>query len=154
MRHRRRIAAAWATAALALPAAALAHPGHGHGPLGGTPAAPHPHPAHGALGGELTSHFGGEVATHPGHGQDHNPLVGYVFEGLYAGDGSVAVQHGNRFVHKAGLVGSTVQFDLSNARLTVADTNGDGSVSADDVQSDDKVLVKARLQRLDPGERP
>jgi hypothetical protein len=112
--------------ALAIPAAAVAKPGHGHG------------------------HDGGH-----GHGHGHNPTVMYVFKGTY-GDtpGAVSVDKGNGHVKKAGLVGQDVQFDLTNARLQVADTNSDGSVTADDVVAGDHVQVQARLPKQDPGAQP
>jgi hypothetical protein len=113
------------TAALAVPAAAIAKPGdHGHG-------------GHGH-----------------GHGHGGNPTVMYVFKGTYGGDGVVSVNHGNGHVNKADLVGQDVQFDLTNARLVVADANADGSVTADDVASGDHVLVQARLGKQDPGAQP
>jgi hypothetical protein len=111
--------------ALAIPAAALAKPGHGHG--------------HGHGGG---------------HGHGHNPTVMYVFKGTYGGAGVVSVEKGNGHVKKAGLVGESVQFDLSSARLNVADTSGDGSVTAEDVLSGDAVLVQARLPKQGPGDQP
>jgi hypothetical protein len=89
-----------------------------------------------------------------GHGHGGNPTVSYVFKGTYGGDGVVAVNHGNGHVKKAGLVGENVQFDLTDANLVVADTNGDGAVTADDVATDDKVLVQARLPKQDPGAQP
>jgi hypothetical protein len=110
--------------ALAVPAAATAKPGHGHGHA---PSGPH------------------------GHG--HNPTVMYVFKGTYRGDGLVTVAHGNAPVKKAGLIGD-VQFNLSSARLEVADTNADGTVASDDVVTGDRVLVKARLPKQDPGAQP
>jgi hypothetical protein len=110
--------------ALAVPAAAVADPGHGHG--------------HG-----------------PGnHGHGHNPTVMYVFKGSYDGGGVVTVDKGNGHVKKAGLVGQDVQFDLSAAKLDVADTNADGSVTADDVVTGDSVVVQARLPKQDPGAQP
>jgi len=89
---------------------------------------------------------------HSGHG--HNPTVSYVFKGTYGAGGVVTVNHGNGHVKKAGLVGQDVSFDFTNARLNVADTNGDGSVSADDVVAGDAVVVKARLPKQDPGSQP
>lgn len=89
---------------------------------------------------------------HGGHG--HNPTVSYVFKGTYGADGVVAVNHGNGHVKKAGLVGQDVQFDLTNAHLNVADTDGDGSVTAADVTTGDAVVVKARLPKQDPGSQP
>ena len=87
-----------------------------------------------------------------GHGGTHP--VSYVFKGTYAGDGSVNVLHGNRHVRHAELVGTTVQFDLTNTKLTVADTNADGAVDATDIVADDKVVVKAKLPKADPGAQP
>jgi hypothetical protein len=111
--------------ALALPTAAIAKHGHGHGN------------GHGH-----------------GHGHGGNPTVMYVFKGAYDGDGVVSVNHGNGHVKKADLVGQDVQFDLSGARLVVADTNADGSITADDVSSGDRVVVQARLPKQDPGDQP
>jgi len=37
------------------------------------------------------------------------------------------VTRGNAHVRKAGLVGQNVTFDLTKARIVVADTDGDGS---------------------------
>ncbi len=45
-------------------------------------------------------------------------------------------------------------FDLTDARIVVADTNTDGTANADDVASGDRVVVKARLSRKDPGDQP
>ncbi len=47
----------------------------------------------------------------------------------YGGDGVVSVGHGNGHTQKADLVGQDVQFDLTNARLVVADVNADGSAT-------------------------
>jgi hypothetical protein len=110
------------TAALAVPAAAIAKPGdHGHA---------------------------------GSHGHGGNPTVKYVFKGTYGSDGVVTVNHGNRHVRKADLLDQDVQFDLSGARLVVADTNADGSVTADDVATDDRMVVQARLPKQDPGAQP
>lgn len=81
-------------------------------------------------------------------------VVTYVFKGTYAGGGSVDVNRGNAHVKKADLVGTTVSFDLDNARIVVADANADGSKNLDDVATDDRVVVKARLPRKDPGDQP
>lgn len=128
---RRNLATAIGVVALAVPAAALAGAGHGHGHGHG-----HAHPNHGH-----------------GHGHPNHPVT-YVFKGTYNGEGSVHVLHGNVHVKKAGLVGQDVQFDLTNARLTVADTNGDNVVDASDVEVGDRVVVKARLPHYDPGSPP
>ena len=91
---------------------------------------------------------------HSKSGTHGNPTVSYVFKGTYAGDGSVVVTKGNAHVKKAHLVGETVSFDLANARIVVADTNADGVKDVNDVATDDKVVVKARLPKKDPGEQP
>ena len=81
-------------------------------------------------------------------------VVMYVFKGTYSGSGSVDVSAGNAHVKKAHLVNTTVSFDLTNATIVVADTNADGSKTIDDVAPGDKVVVKARLPRKDPGSQP
>lgn len=87
-----------------------------------------------------------------GHSATHN--AAYVFRGTYEGGSAVEVTHGNARVRKDGLVGQTVTFDLTTARITVADTNGDGATDLADVQVGDKVLVKAMLPKSDPGSQP
>lgn len=97
----------------------------------------------------------GNHANHGRHnGQTKTHNVAYVFKGTYAGESMVAVERGNSRVRKGGLIGQTVEFDLSGARIVVADTNGDSARNLDDVQEGDWVLVKARLPRTDPGEQP
>lgn len=107
----------------------------------------------------------GAVDGNPGQGGQNNrpdrpdrpdksKRVGYVFKGTYGGDGSVAVAKGNRHVRKAGLIDTTVAFDLSEARVVVADTNGDGSSDLADVAAGDEVQVKAKLPKADPGAQP
>ena len=81
-------------------------------------------------------------------------VVTYVFKGAYQLDGDVAVDKGNAHVKKAGLVGSIVGFDLDSAKVVVSDVNGDGVKSADDLSVQDRVVVKARLPRRDPGAGP
>jgi hypothetical protein len=87
-----------------------------------------------------------------GHGKSHG--VAYVFKGTYGGDGLVAVKKGNRHARKAGLVGVDVQFDLSGAKLTVADTNADDAIDTSDLVAGDNVVVKAKLPKHDPGAAP
>ena len=112
--------------ALASVSPAVADPGHGNG--------------HGP-------------STAPGHTKVHN--VTYVFKGTWnAADGSVTVKHGNNHVRKAGLVGQTVTFDFTGAKVVVRDTNNDGSKTTADIGDGDKVVVKARLPRKDPGTQP
>ena len=78
----------------------------------------------------------------------------YVFKGLWHADGSVTVSGGNAKVRKGGFVGETVAFDVTAAKLRVADTDGDGAVTAADLVEGDKVVVQAKLPRTDPGEAP
>jgi len=87
-----------------------------------------------------------------GKGKTHK--VAYVFKGFYAGDSSVDVKRGNSRVRKGGYIGSTVEFNLTDARIVVADTNGDGKKDLDDVETGDWVLVKTRLPRNDAGSQP
>jgi hypothetical protein len=94
--------------------------------------------------------------AHPGHGHayGHGHPVSYVFKGTYGGGGEMSVSRGNAHARKAGLVGGDVQFDLSSTRLSVADTNGDAAIDATDVVVGDKVVVKSKLPRQDPGVQP
>jgi hypothetical protein len=71
----------------------------------------------------------------------------FVFRGVYKGDGVVTVAKGNSRVRKGGYVGQDVTFDLSAAKLVVADTDGAPGITAADVQAGDLVLVQARLPR-------
>jgi len=81
-------------------------------------------------------------------------LATYVFKGVWHADGSVTVDHGNAKVRKGGFIGQTVVFDVSAAKLRVADTDGDGAATAADLAEGDKVVVQAKLPRKDPGEAP
>jgi hypothetical protein len=94
----------------------------------------------------------GNAPTHSKAGG--TAVVMYVFKGTYAGAGSVVVDHGNAHVKKAGLLGQPVSFDLSTTTFVVADTTGDSVVDANDVVSGDRVVVKSRLPRKDPGLQP
>lgn len=127
MKVRKSMIVALAAGALAIPAAAVAHPGHGHGH------------------GHANAHANGQGSNHP---------VSYVFKGTYDGSGLVTVNHGNAHVRKAGLVGTDVQFDLTNTKFIVADTNSDQVIDVNDVLTGDNVVVKARLPRQDPGSQP
>ena len=71
----------------------------------------------------------------------------YVFKGTWNGDGTVLVTGGNSRVRKQELKGTNVAFDLTNAKLRVADTSGDGVVDASDIVAGDKVVVQAKLPR-------
>src|SRR5690242_16734375 len=78
----------------------------------------------------------------------------YVFKGAYQPGGSVAVDHGNAHVRKADLLDTIVAFDLSSAKVVVRDVNSDGSKDVNDLAVNDRVVVKARLPRKDPGVQP
>jgi hypothetical protein len=98
------------------------------------------------------------VERHADHKAKHEAKhgakkVAYVFKGTWSADG-VKVLKGNKAVRRAGFVGQTVVFDLSAARVVVADNNGDGKRDAADLQDGDKVVVQARLPRRDPGSAP
>lgn len=71
----------------------------------------------------------------------------FVFKGVYEGEGVVAVTSGNGRVRKGGFVGQDVTFDLSAAKLLVADSDGVPGITPADVQAGDKVLVQSRLPR-------
>jgi hypothetical protein len=89
---------------------------------------------------------------HERHAQKPDREVAYVFKGSFHVAGStVSVVKGNRHVRRAGLVGQTVSFDLSAARVRVADVNGDGMRNAADLQEGDMVIVKAFAPRRTPG---
>ena len=73
--------------------------------------------------------------------------VTFVFKGTFTSPGTVEVSSGNAHVRKGGYVGQDVAFDLSAAKLVVADTDGVPGITPADVQAGDKVLVQARLPR-------
>lgn len=141
-RSRNTLLAALGAAALAFPAGAVAKHGESHGKAKG-------HAKHGKAKGHDGN--GGEGKAR-GHARPH--AVGYLFKGHYAGEGAVDVKRGNAHVRKGGLIGETVEFDLSGARLVVRDTNADGKHDMEDLEQGDWVLVKARLPRKEPGAQP
>ena len=77
--------------------------------------------------------------------------VTYVLKGsvasIDAGAQSVVVKvaRGNR--HGRALVGRELTVTLAGAKVSVADTNRDGTAGVADVQSGDRVLVQVRLPR-------
>ena len=87
-----------------------------------------------------------------GKSKVHN--VAYVFKGVYEGESLVEIKAGNSRVRKGGFVGETVSFDLSTARIVVADTNADGTTDLNDVVTGDTVVVKAMLPKGEPGSQP
>ena len=81
-------------------------------------------------------------------GKGHSKAKTYVFKGTWNdGAGGVDVTGGNSRVRKGDFKGTTVVFDLTNAKIRVADTDGDGDQDADDVQQGDKVVVQAKLAK-------
>ena len=94
------------------------------------------------------------AAAPDGHGGGRTKPAQYNVKGLYAGDGVVSVNHVNGHARKAGWKGTDVAFDLSAAQIRVADTNGDGARDLGDVAVGDRVKVKARLPKRDPGAGP
>jgi hypothetical protein len=89
-----------------------------------------------------------------GHGKGQSKGVAYVFKGAYQLNSQVAVDHGNAHARKAGLTDGIVSFDLSQARVVVSDVNGDGTKDVNDLSVQDRVVVKAKLPRKDPGAGP
>jgi hypothetical protein len=125
------LAAALVAAALTVPAAATAHPGHGKGPE-----------KHAAKAHEKGKH------GKPKHDKaKHDKTVKYVFKGTFTAPGTVAVTSGNRHVRKGGFVGQAVTFDFASAKVVAADTNGDQKVDVADVKDGDAVLVQARVAK-------
>ncbi len=121
-------------AALAAPAAAVAKKG-GHGKQ---------HKNSHSL--EAKSHGKGKAKGH-GKAKGKSKPKMFVFKGVVTSVDSdvvtVSVKKGNGRGRRA--VTKDVAFDVSSARVIVADTNGDGSTNAADVKVGDKVLVQARL---------
>src|SRR5215210_5276254 len=122
-------------AVLAVPGTALAKGDHGKG--------------HGKAKQEKAEHHKGhEHRTKDKVAKKAKKPKNFVFRGVYKGDGVVTVVSGNGWVRKGGYVGKDVTFDLSAAKLIVADTGGVPGVTAADVQAGDVVLVQARLPRV------
>jgi hypothetical protein len=118
---RRVLATALGVAALALPTAAAADSAH----LGAS--------------GRGTSDHGAKGKA--------PKKVAFVFKGTFTAPGTIAVLAGNAHVRKGGFVGHTVTFDLTDAKVVVADTNADAKVDLTDVKDGDTVLVQARVPR-------
>ena len=97
------------------------------------------------------------AAVQHGNGRNtakHNPTVTYVFKGTVvsvdapAGTAVVKVATVNR--HATSTANLTVTFDLTKAKVTVADVNADHATGLPDVTAGDHVLVQARLPRRSP----
>jgi hypothetical protein len=113
-------------AALAFPALAVAKDGNGHG--------------HGREQAQLHAHQHGQGNAHAnGQSKPRNYIVKGTVSGVAGDVVTVVVDHANH--HGAGLVGQTVQFDLSEGRVVgrAHDTS--------DVKTGDRVVVQARLPR-------
>jgi hypothetical protein len=93
-----------------------------------------------------------EKPVKPAHGK--SKPASYVFKGLWHADGTVTVTGGNSRVRKGGFIGQVVAFDVATAKLRAADADADGSVTTADIAEGDKVVVKARLPRKEPGSGP
>src|SRR5688500_14243174 len=133
------LAAAAALAVAAAPAA-LAAPGGVPGKPEGTP------------GGKPAGAGKPEGAPSHGAGKPGGPRVAYVFTGVYEGESTVGVTGGNK--RGRALDGESIQFDLSAAHVSVADTSGDGVADLADVLAGDLVVVKAKLPKTDPLVQP
>ena len=88
------------------------------------------------------------------HAHGKSKPANYVFKGVWHADGTVTVTGGNSRVRKGGFIGQVVAFDVAAAKLRVADSNADAAVTAADLLEGDKVVVKARLPRKEPGTGP
>jgi hypothetical protein len=126
---KRVIAALLGPAALAVPTAAAADPGHGagHGHKPSTPAVNAKH-----------QRTGKTKKTRP---------VMFVFKGSFTAPGTVAVVSGNAQARHGGFVGQPVTFDLSGAKVVAGDSNADSAVDVSDVRDGDVVLIQARLPK-------
>ena len=119
--NKRIMVAALAAATLAVPTVALADSGKGKGQ---------------------------EKQTTKVHGKAKQPKkVMFVFKGKFSAPGTVDVTSGNSHVRKGGFVGQAITFDLANAKVVAADTNGDQKVDVTDVKDGDVVLVQARVAK-------
>jgi len=118
--NKRIVVAGLAAAALAVPAAAVAQPGHGKGP---------------------------EKKERVGKKSKKPAKVTFVFKGTFTAPGTVEVAGGNAHVRKGGFVGEAVTFDFAGAKVVAADTNADLAIDVTDVKDGDSVLVQARLAK-------
>ena len=97
---------------------------------------------------------GAAQADRGGKGKGATKTAQYNVKGTYAGDGVVSITKASGHARKAGWKGEDITFDLSSARIRVADTNDDGAQDLADVLPGDRVRVKARLPKRDPGAGP
>ena len=126
-----RVLAVLGVAALALPNAAAAAPGHGKGH------------------GKAISKAKAEVRA-----KTAKPVT-YIVKGVYdAADGTVTVTGGNSHTRRGGLLGERVAFDFSSAKVVVADVDADGKRTSADLRTGDRLQVQVRLPRREPGAGP
>jgi hypothetical protein len=116
--NKRVLVAAVTAAALAVPAAAVAQPGKGKG-------------------AEQPAKVDGKKTK----------KVTFVFKGTFTAPGTIEVLAGNAHARRGGFVGQAITVDLAGAKLVVADTNNDGTLSVTDVMDGDRVLVQARIAK-------
>src|SRR2546423_5314071 len=107
-------------------------------------------PAALAKGGPPTSpggdHGNGGNPSGAQHGKGHAKPKKVVAKGTVvsydATAGTLVVHVTKANHHGAGMIGTDVSFDVSKAKVTAADTNGDGKVDASDLAAGDKVVVQ------------
>jgi len=122
-----RIALGTTVLALAATPVTLAAQGGGHAEHGGGPHATEP----------VTHH----TQPHHAHAKPRHVVAKGVIVSVDAA--GIVVVHVTRANHHGGsLVGQDVGFDVSQARLSAADTNGDGAVTVADLAVGDQVVVK------------
>jgi desulfoferrodoxin (superoxide reductase-like protein) len=99
----------------------------------------------------------GKADAHPTKGHEkakHNPTVTYTFKGTVvsvdAAAGTAVAKIAKTNHHGRLARNATVTFDLTTAKLAVADVNADGAATLADVAAGDKVLVQARLPKRSP----
>jgi hypothetical protein len=121
--------------ALAFPAGALAHGAAGA--------------SHGAGHGKAAQSHGQAGKHGKGSAHRHIPMVALVAHGTVVSvdttNNTAVVQVTRTNHHGAGLVGTQVTVDLSNAKISVADINADGQKNLADVAAGDQVLVQGRI---------
>jgi hypothetical protein len=147
VKHTRTRVAAIAASALLIPASAAA--AHGRPDFAGAQ-------GHHDTAQARPEHAGSQ------HGNRHKHPVAFVFTGTVtaAANGTlltVHVLHGNHWAKHDGFVGQDVTFDLANAHLSVADTDGTPGADAGDFKAGDRVVILAKLPRdtaFSQGEQP
>ena len=133
----RRVVAVLGAAALTVPSVAAAAPGKGKGPAKSDAT------TEAQAGGKAQSR-----AKAKGKGKVKKvKLATYVVKGVYDEAGQVDVTGGNSHTRRAGLVRDNVVFDFDGAKLVVADTNDDGTVTRADIQAGDKLTIQLKLPR-------